>query len=1078
MEDILKKLLSNDSDAVREGTRQLKEQVNSPEAVGVLCNLLSCHPEPDIRQYATIILRKRFDKKNKWLAVDPQTKEQIKNGLLQTFVKEPEKNVKNCLAQLIGTILKHDYPAWNELLAFLQQTMTSENTNEKELGFYMLSILTETCSEEMQDHAPSFCSHFSSTLNAMKDKASPIGFFIMLCMTHMCPSLTSNKQLMNIYNEIIPKTFDIIYALAEKRPDRALEALDLYYELTTDKATMPILTPRIKALVNLCLDLTQKSKNEDLQIKALSFLSALASVKVKLLMKEGMMNSILSVIFGIMKAPPLDDEEEQYFSSDASEDTLLSCACETLDTIAINAEPKKFINPIMDMTRPLLESSDPYDRKGGYLVMGIICQGCENYIRNKILDNYASTVYKGINDSSTVVRNAALFAMGQMAEHLQPEIAKNATDVMPLLINQLDMLGQEGKSGARLGQRVDRLFYAIERFSESIESVLTHYLNDLIPRLLVLSVAPYHPHIRELAMATIGTAAGSVEQAIVPYFNDIMNVLNMYLSPQANPENTTLQVEAIDTLGVLARHVGRNEFGPLALDAVKLGLELISTTDDPDIRKSSYGLFGSVSNVLKEEMGPLLENIVTPILNSIKDQQAFIVHNRDDVNAAFPLYDSDEENEGGEDEIDDFNVENDYVEEKEEACFALRELALNTGQSFAPHLESSIEEVYKLLNFPSLDVRKAALEAEAQFCISFVQIMCNTSQGDNKLAIIIMEKLIAKTIEMIKTDSSKEVAFSGLDCLQTMLKQIGPQIGCLEQIKQSIVGTIKDVLHSKTESQCLSESEEDETTESELLDAAADVIPLLAKAMSQEEFSRVFAEFLPLIRNRVLHGNEDEDSDEDDEDSEGSRANAIGVLAECMAGLGVQLGSYISGLLPYLLGLTKDPDTNVRNNALFAIGEMALHGKEHMFQQYPTLLNALSQVLASETKPKVLDNACGVIARMILTNIEIIPLQQVFRAFVAQLPLKEDFTEDVWIMKAIGHVVEVAPDIARPEAYLIIQAAGFTLYSHSPDDECKEVLLNTFRILFSRFPQECQVALPQLPHKVIEVLREVGIINN
>lgn len=76
---------------------------------------------------------------------------------------------------------------------------------------------------------------------------------------------------------------------------------------------------------------------------------------------------------------------------------------------------------------------------------------------------------------------------------------------------------------------------------------------------------------------------------------------------------------------MLARHVGRNKFGPLALDSVKLGLELIASSDDPDIRKSSYGLFGSVSNVLKEEMGPLLENIVAPILNSIRDQQAFIV---------------------------------------------------------------------------------------------------------------------------------------------------------------------------------------------------------------------------------------------------------------------------------------------------------------------------------------------------------------------------------------------------------------------------------------------------------------------
>lgn len=1077
MEDILRKLMSNDSESVREGTVQLKEEVNNPESIGILCKLLSLHQDADIRQFAAVILKKRFSKKNKWTTVDPQLKAEIKAGLLQTFINEPEKNVKNCIAYLIGVILKHDYPEWQELMSFLQQAMTSENTNDRELGYYMLSILTETCPDEMQAHAPSFCTHFSTALSNMTDKASPVGYFMMICLTHMCPSLSSSKQLMNIYNEIIPKTYEVIQALAEKRPDRACEALDLYYELTSEKDSLSLITSRIKAIINLCLDLTQKSKSEDLQIKALNFIATFSMVKAKLLFKDGLMNTILSVLFAIMKAPPLDDEDEQYFSADTSEDTLLTCACETLDVIAINADPKKVMVPVMEMVRPALQSAVPYDRKGAYLVMAIVCQGCDNYVRNNMLEDFVSTVYKGVNDPSSVVRNAALFAMGQMAEHLQPEICKHATDILPLLINQLDRLGEEGKNGARMGQRVDRLFYAIESFSEILETSLTGFLNELIPRLLVLSVPPYHPHVRELAMANIGTAAGSVEEAIAPYFRDIMNVLNVYLSSPSDSDSTSLKVEAIDTLSMLARHVGPNEFQPLALDSIKLGIQLVAETDDPDIRKSTYGLFGSVSHVLKGEMGPLLESIVLPIINTIKDQQAYVVHKRDDAMAAFPLYDSDSEDKN--EDFDDISIENDYVEEKEEACFALKKIAENTGVSFAPFLESSMEEVYKLLNFPSLDVRKAALEAEAQFCISFTNIMLNASHGDNNLVITIMEKIIGKTIELIKKDLEREVVLVGLECLQTLLKEIGPQIGSIEHIKKAIIDVLKDVLNSKTESHLMVGAGDDEATESEVMDAACDVVPLLSKAMSQPEFSQLFAEFLPLLRNRIIQNQNEVESDEDDEDEmEGTRANTIGVIAECMSGLGENVSGYVNSLLPYLLGLTKDPDANVRNNSLYTIGEMALHGKQHVYQHYPTILNALSQVLASESKPKVLDNACGVLARLILTNAQGIPLQQVFRAFVAQLPLKEDFSEDVWVMKAICHVIQNAPDVARSEVYLILQAAGFTLQSHAPDDECKEVLLNTFRALFAQLPQECQLNLPQLPPKLIETLREIGVVSN
>lgn len=39
--------------------------------------------------------------------------------------------------------------------------------------------------------------------------------------------------------------------------------------------------------------------------------------------------------------------------------------------------------------------------------------------------------------------------------------------------------------------------------------------------------------------------AGSVEEAIAPYFRDIMNVLNVYLSSPSDSDSTSLKVEAI-----------------------------------------------------------------------------------------------------------------------------------------------------------------------------------------------------------------------------------------------------------------------------------------------------------------------------------------------------------------------------------------------------------------------------------------------------------------------------------------------------------------------------------------------------
>jgi hypothetical protein len=80
-----------------------------------------------------------------------------------------------------------------------------------------------------------------------------------------------------------------------------------------------------------------------------------------------------------------------------------------------------------------------------------------------------------------------------------------------------------------------------------------------------------------------------------------------------------------DTLAALARNIGEETFKPLAGDSIQLGLQLITSTDDPDIRKSSYGLFASVSSILKEGMSPCLPPIIDFIMKSIQNKDGFLV---------------------------------------------------------------------------------------------------------------------------------------------------------------------------------------------------------------------------------------------------------------------------------------------------------------------------------------------------------------------------------------------------------------------------------------------------------------------
>lgn len=63
----------------------------------------------------------------------------IKQTSLQALVNEQDKLVKNCIAQLVGSVAKHEFPTseWVELLQFINTLCSSDNTADKEVRKYV-----------------------------------------------------------------------------------------------------------------------------------------------------------------------------------------------------------------------------------------------------------------------------------------------------------------------------------------------------------------------------------------------------------------------------------------------------------------------------------------------------------------------------------------------------------------------------------------------------------------------------------------------------------------------------------------------------------------------------------------------------------------------------------------------------------------------------------------------------------------------------------------------------------------------------------------------------------------------------
>lgn len=109
---------------------------------------------------------------------------------------------------------------------------------------------------------------------------------------------------------------------------------------------------------------------------------------------------------------------------------------------------------------------------------------------------------------------------------------------------------------------------------------------------------------------------------------------------------------------------------------------------------------------------------------------------------------------------------------------------------------------------------------------------------------------------------------------------------------------------------------------------------------------------------------------------------------------------------------------------------------------YPQILGSLSHAVAQEQHPGVLDNICGALSKMIMANSALIPLPQVLPALMQKLPLREDFSENTSLFKALRSLF--VQDRTVLEVYIeqIIQVVLHVLFKKEYDVDEPEVAEN------------------------------------
>ena len=257
-----------------------------------------------------------------------------------------------------------------------------------------------------------------------------------------------------------------------------------------------------------------------------------------------------------------------------------------------------------------------------------------------------------------------------------------------------------------------------------------------------------------------------------------------------------------------------------------------------------------------------------------------------------------------------------------------------------------------------------------------------------------LDLFLCYSIEYAPTDGKLTVSLRAIITdisrnLAATLKASGPSLIAEPTTLKAVTETLISIITKKHPCQKDFGDEDDlglleETSEYDWLtiDTAMDAICGLAIALGG-----TFSELWKMFEKPVMRYASGSESFE--------RATAVGVISECIRGMGEEITPSTGTLMPLLLKRLTDEDNETKSNAAYAVGLLQEHSSDDrtIIKQFPTIFSRLEPLLQT-SKARSKDNAAGCVSRMIMRHPDNVPIAQVLPALLEILPLREDFDEN------------------------------------------------------------------------------------
>ncbi|PKA63742.1 Transportin-1 [Apostasia shenzhenica] len=1042
LELLLIQFLMPDNDARRQAEEQIKRLAKDPQVIPALVHHLRTAKTPNVRQLSAVLLRKKIT--GHWAKLPPNVKHSVKSALIESITLENSPLVRRSSTNVVSIIAKYAVPAgeWPDLLPFLFQCSQSSQEEHREVALILFSSLMETIGPTFQAHLVNLQ---PILLKCLQDESSTrVRIAALKAVGSLIEFINEGVDVVKLFREFVPSILNISrQCLASGEEDVASISFEIFDELIESPA--PLLGDSVRSIVQFSLEVCA-SQNFELNIRhqAIQIVSWLAKYKASFLKKHKLIVPVLQVMCPLLTETASGDDDFDLASDRA--------AAEVIDTMAINL-PKHVFSPVFEFASVNYSHANPKFREASVTALGVISEGCFELLKDR-LENVLHIVLAGLMDHEQMVRGAASFALGQFAEHLQPEILSHYATVLPCILNALEDASEEVK---------EKSYYALAAFCEDMGEEILPYLDPLMEK-LVASLQSNPHNLQETCMSAIGSVAVASEQAFIPYAEKILELMKNFLV-LTNDEDLRSRARATELVGIVAMTVGRERMEPILPPYIEAAISGF-TLDYSELREYTHGFFSNIAEMLGDGFSLFLAHAISLAFSScnLDDGSAIDIDDSEGAENGFGGVSSDDDTYD-EPRVHNISVRTGLLDEKAAATQAIGLFALHSKKSFAPYVEESMKILARHSGYFHEDVRLQAIIALKHVLTVALHAIPAGDHDALQRQNEILDTVINIYIRVMTADEDREVVAEACTSVADIMKGSGymAMAPYMPRLAEATLMLLRE------ESCCQradsdSDNEEGDVDHDEvLMDAVSDLLPVFAKAMGSN-FEPVFAKFFdPLMKfAKVPRPPQD-------------RTMVVACLAEVARDMGAPISRYVDRVMPLVMKELSSSEATNRRNAAFCAGELCKNGGtaalkypmvsvlDWMNGYYGDILRGLYPLFGDlEPDGAVRDNAAGAVARMIMTQPQSLPLDQVLPVFLQALPLKEDHEESMAVYSCICQLILTSNPQILPLVPEVINIFAQVALSPAESDEVKAQIGMVFSHLVLVYGHQMQPILGAL----------------